>query len=169
MRWKLMVAHYLNVPGEEWEYVENDRKTGRPVRQKFKVPRLLDPADPQCWTNRWGNKDNEEGEVMVCHEGKGESNDHVFFGDPTPDMVPIDDEAKALSKSFEERWKYKPTEAAQSFSQSMVDQMQIKLAEASTKPAQVEGLDKLTDVLGKIVEQNAALMSKMAAQPERRI
>ena len=47
-RWKLMTSHYLNTPGEEWEYTENDRNTGRPRRIKFPVPRLLDINDPSC-------------------------------------------------------------------------------------------------------------------------
>ena len=55
-RWKLMTPHYLNVEGEEWEYQETNRTTGRPQRTKFPVPRLLDIRDPQCWTNQWGNK-----------------------------------------------------------------------------------------------------------------
>lgn len=165
MRWKLMTAHYLNVPGEEWEYVENDRKTGRPVRQKFTVPRLLHPEDPQCWTNRWGNKDNEEGEVVVCYEGKGQPNDIVFFGDPTPDMLPVDDEAKELSATFEDKWKYKPMDAPQSYSQSMVDSMQMKLAEAQSKPAAIEGLDKLTMALAAMAETNQAILQRMV-QPE---
>ena len=71
-RWKLMTPHYLNVEGESWEYTENDRQTGRPKRVQFPVPRLLDIRDPSCWTNRWGNKDNEDGEIIVCHSGKGE-------------------------------------------------------------------------------------------------
>ena len=43
-RWKLMTPHYLNVDGEEWEYQETDRQTGRPRGTKFRVPRLLDPS-----------------------------------------------------------------------------------------------------------------------------
>jgi len=154
-RWKLMCSHYLNVPGEEWEYQETDRNTGRPIRRKFPVPRLLDIGDPSCWTNSWGNKDNADGEVIVCHEGKGESRDIVFYGDPTPDMVPVDDEAKEISASFEARWKVKPEGMAGDFSQSLVDRFQIEMAEIKSKPAEVPGLADLVGAIKQLVETQA--------------
>lgn len=157
-RWKLMTAHYLNTPGEEWEYTENDRTTGRPKRIKFPVPRYLDPRDPSCWTKRWGNKDNEDGEVIVCHEGTGETGDIIFDGDPTPDMVPVDDEARAISASFEKRWSYKPETDSGDYSQSLVDKFQIELAEAQPRPVEVPGLAELTGAIGKLVEQNAKVI-----------
>jgi len=166
-RWKLMVAHYLNVPGEEWEYQENDRKTGRPKRVKFPVPRLLDPADPACWTNRWGNKDNEEGEIIVCHEGKGESNDHVFFGDPTPDMSPVDDEAKVISATFAEQWSFKPDNAAGNYSQSLVDKFQTELADKLAKPTEIAGLSDLIAGIGQLVATNQKVLETATA--ERRV
>ena len=151
-RWKLACTHYLNVPGEEWEYQETDRNTGRPIRRKFAVPRLLDVNDPSCWTNSWGNKDNADGEIIVCHEGKGESRDIVFFGDPTPDMIPVDDEAKEISAKFEPRWKVKPESLAGDFSQSLVDRFQIEMAEIKSKPAEVPGLADLVGAINKLVE-----------------
>lgn len=151
-RWKLMTPHYLNVPGEEWEYTENDRTTGRPKRVKFPVPRLLDTKDPSCWTNRWGNKDNEDGEIIVCHEGKGESSDMVFTGDPTPDMVPVDDEARAISATFEHLWQAKPENMAGDYSQSLVDRFQLQMAEASAKPVEVPGLADLVTAINGLVQ-----------------
>lgn len=165
-RWKLMVAHYLNTPGEEWEYTENDRKTGRPKRTKFPVPRYLDPKDPSCWTNRWGSKDNEEGEVIVCWDGKGDSNDVVFAGDPTPDMSPVDDEAREISATFEHRWAFKPENAEGDYSQSLVDRFQSELAEVVTKPIEVPGLAELTGAIGELVKQNQKVLE---ASTERRV
>ena len=153
-RWKLAVAHYLNVEGEEWEYTENDRKTGRPKRFKFPVPRLLDPRDPTCWTKVWGSKDNEEGEIIVCHSGKGESSDITFFGDPTPDMIPVDDEARELSATFERQWKAKPEALAGDYSQSLIDRFESEMADIRSKPAEVPGLADLVTVIGKLVESN---------------
>jgi hypothetical protein len=153
-RWKLMTAHYLNVPGEQWEYMENDRRTGRPQRTKFDVPRLLDPKDPTCWTNRWGSKDNEDGEVIVCWEGKGDSHDIAFFGDPTPDMVPVDDEAKEISAKFEVRWNSRPEDSAGDYSQSLIDRFQIQMAEASSKPVEVPGLNELVAAINGLVKTN---------------
>jgi hypothetical protein len=151
-RWKLMTPHYLNVPGEEWEYTENDRTTGRPKRVKFPVPRLLDTKDPSCWTNRWGNKDNEDGEIIVCHEGKGEPTDMPFTGDPTPDMVPVDDEARAISATFEHLWQAKPENMAGDYSQSLVDRFQLQMAEASAKPIEVPGLADLVTAINGLVQ-----------------
>jgi hypothetical protein len=157
-RWKLMTPHYLNVPGEEWEYTENDRQTGRPKRIKYQVPRLLDIRDPSNWTNRWGNKDNEDGEIIVCWQGKGESSDIVFVGDPTPDMVPVDDEAREISATFEARWKTKPESMAGDFSQSLVDKFQIEMAEAQAKPVEVPGLAELTAAIGSLVQTNQKML-----------
>lgn len=153
-RWKLMTPHYLNVPGEEWEYTENDRMTGRPKRVKFEVPRLLDIRDPSCWTNRWGNKDNEDGEIVVCWKGKGESTDIVFVGDPTPDMMPVDDEAKAISATFETRWQQKPESMSGDYSQSLIDRFQIEMADVKAKPVEIPGLTELTQAIGALVNQN---------------
>lgn len=151
-RWKLMCAHYLNVPGEEWEYTEQDRTTGRPKRVKFAVPRLLDPRDPSCWTNRWGNKDNEDGEIIVCHEGRGESKDIIFLGDPTPDMEPVDDEARTISAGFASRWNMPPENIAGEYSQSLIDKFQIELAERESKPIEVAGLSELVAAIGSLVQ-----------------
>lgn len=90
-RWKLNGKHYLNVPGTEWEYKEQDLQTQEEVRHRIPVPRLLDPEDPRT-------KKNSDGLVVVCYEGsKLVASDYIFIGKPTPDMDPIDDEAKELS------------------------------------------------------------------------
>lgn len=155
-RWKLMTAHYLNTPGEEWEYQETDRQTGRPKRVKFPVPRLLDPKDPTCWTHRCGNRDNEDGEIVVCHEGRGETKDVIFIGDPTPDMVPLDDEAKEISAKFEARWAFKPEDMAGGYSQSLVDKFQVEMAEVENKPIEVAGLTELVASIGKLIEHQTS-------------
>ncbi len=168
-RWKLVNAHYLNCVGTEWEYNEVDRTTGRQVRMRLPVPRHLNPYDPSDWTNRWGNKDNEEGEIVVCHAGKGEPKDVVFQGDPTPDMVPIDDEAKAISGSFTELWRYKPeVDAPGGFSQSMVDKFQSQFAELQSKPSTVPGLEDLAKAVAAIAKQNQDMLQSLV-KPDRRV
>lgn len=166
MRWKLMTSHYLMTEGWTWEYSETDRKTGRPKRKSFEVPRYIDILDPGDWTNRWGSKDNEDGECVVCHKGKGLDTDIVFFGDPTPDMVPQDDEARELSASFEEHWRYKPESAEVSHSQSMIDNLQLQMAEVQAKPQQVEiaGLADLVAVMVESQKQQAEMMKTLAAR-----
>ena len=101
-RWRLVTGHYLNVLFDgkpaEWEYKETDRNTGRQARRIFPVPVLLDPNDPaDC---------NYPGEIIVCHEGKGERKDIIFIGDPTPDMEPYDEEAEAISASLQKKWQH---------------------------------------------------------------
>lgn len=160
-RWKLGAPHYLNVPGEVFEYKETDRATGRQRRIQYAVPRLLDPDDPTCWTSTWGSKGNEDGEVIVCLEGRGEGRDIIFIGDPTPDMIPVDDEAKEISAKFEARWKSKPEESAGQYSQSLIDRFQSEMAEVSAKPVEVPGLSELTAAIGKLVEVNAETLKSV--------
>lgn len=96
-RWKINVGHYLHghMPGEErneWMREETNRDTGRVARKFMKVPVYIDPKDPSCC--------NRDGDCIVCHEGRGTDRDIVFEGNPTPDMMPIDEEAVELSKKF---------------------------------------------------------------------
>jgi hypothetical protein len=91
-RWKLTGKHYLNCPGTEWEYKEQDLQTQEEVRHRMAVPRFLDPDDPRT-------RKNANGDVVVCYEGSKEApTDYIFVGQPTPDMVPLDEEAEALSE-----------------------------------------------------------------------
>lgn len=162
-RWKLMTPHYLKVPGEKWEYTENDRTTGRPKRIQFEVPRLLDPRDSSNWTRRWGRADNEDGEIVVCHKGKGEESDIEFIGDPSPDMVPVDDEAKEISAKFEKRWDAKPENMAGDFSQSLVDRFQNEMAEIKAKPPEIPGMADLISAMKSMAESNQKVLETVTA------
>ena len=94
-RWKLIEAHYLNVPGTTWEAKEVDRSTGRQVKKVFNVPLYLDPKDEADWNyRREQDPDLQDGGIIVCLAGKGRPRDIVFEGDPTPCMIPLDDEGR---------------------------------------------------------------------------
>ena len=101
-RWKLMQPHYLNIlrlpDGTEGEWVkeETNRTTGRMARHTYKVPVLLDTNNPQDFNDADG--------IIVCLEGKGERNDITFFGNPTPDMEPLDEEAEEITAAAREKW-----------------------------------------------------------------
>lgn len=101
-RWRLRGPHYLNIlepdTGEptKWEYSETDRTTGKARRKTYDVPQLLDPKDPNCC--------NYPEEIIVCHKDLGEPRDIVFFGEPTPDMEPYDEEAETISASLQAKW-----------------------------------------------------------------
>lgn len=164
-RWKLMNAHYIHCLKTEWEYQETG-PGGEPIRKRFLVPRLLDPRDPKCFTNRWGTKDDPEGEIIVCYSGKGEKSDIVIECEPTPDMMPVDDEAKEISAKFTEKWKYKPDIETQTFSQSMIDMFQEKQAELQSKPQQVEvaGLAELVAALTVSTQQTAEMVKSLTVR-----
>ena len=111
-------------------------------------------------------KDNEEGEIIVCHEGKGDASDIVFMGDPTPDMSPVDDEAREISAQWEPRWAFKPETQEGDYSQSLVDRFQSELAEAQAKPVEIPGLAELTGAIGELVKQNQKVLETSV---ERRV
>ena len=170
-RWRLTANHYLNtIDTFEWEYKQVDRRTGREVRKRMPVPRFLDIKDPGDWTIKpdglsiaqGGQFDEAEGWIVVCHEGKGQPGDIEFLGDPTPEMIPMDEEAKAISESFADKWRYKPDSAEISHSQSMIDRYEVEIAELKDKtsvPTQVTvpGLEKLVEQMAAVIANQTAL------------
>ena len=149
-RWKLACPHYLNCPGTEWEY--NETKNGKVVRKRFAVGRYLNTSDPGDWTSKWGVKDDEDGEIIVCYSGKGEASDIIFVGDPTPDMIPMDDEARAISKTFESRWSYRPETAEVDFSQSLINRFESAMADSQAKAAEIPGMSDLVGALTSLTQ-----------------
>lgn len=93
-RWKLTEKHYLYTdPPTEWEHVETDLASGEQVRNKYVVPKFLNPEEPKHL--------NKDGELIVCLRGKGERGDVIIASgqSPTPAMAPLDEEAQAISDS----------------------------------------------------------------------
>ncbi len=94
-RFRLRCGHYLNIidnfSGEqtEWVYQETDRTTGRANRKKFHVPMLLDAET-----------------IVTTAKDPAFPNDTVFFGEPTPDMEPLDEEAEELVESLKAKWEH---------------------------------------------------------------
>lgn len=92
-RFRLRTGHYLNIidnySGEqvEWIHEETDRTTGRVNRKKFTVPMLLDAET-----------------IVTTKASAAFPQDTVFFGEPTPDMEPLDEEAEALVESLKSKW-----------------------------------------------------------------
>lgn len=98
-RWKLINAHYLNVPGTEWEQRETDAQTGKSARKVYLVPLLLDP------NNLADQTPPKSGETIVAHaDGKHERWDVIFEGPPTPEMEPLDEEAEAITEACRPSW-----------------------------------------------------------------
>lgn len=175
-RWKLMTAHYLNVEdidGEkvEFEYSEIDMQTQRRRKRVFPVPFLLDPQDPTVC--------NDNG-IIVVSDGKGSRGprDYIFFGEPTPDMQPLDEEAQAISTKLQPKWIHAIDSLPSNgdFSQSLISAFTKQMEGLAEKLKPVEntsfkGVDpvefaKMQEQLAALVARNAELEAK---QPERRI
>lgn len=175
-RWKLMESHYLNtIKPVIWRYSEVSN--GESTEREYIVPRMLDLRDPKCWTNRssvapparvGGSVVDSEGEIIVCQPGKGLPGDIEFVGDPTPGMLPQDEEAEAISAGFQDHWAYKPDSVEQSFSQSLVDRSASAVTPA---PVQVAGLDTLVQALeaqSRMISELVAIQAQPQPQPNPR-
>lgn len=168
-RWSLRNSHYLNVPGNEWMHEETDRETGRRNRKIYTVPQLLDPNNPQDQNYR------ELGEVIVCHEGKGEPRDIVFVGEPTPEMEPLDSEAEAITASLRQKWEHPidtlpanggMNEQESAFMKAMMSQF-AQNAQPNSSVPQAE-FDKLKEQVAELMAQNATLKAEKETPPARR-
>lgn len=174
-RWKLMTPHYLNVKeldGEpvEFVYMEQDLTTMRNRRKSFKVPLLLDPKDASYI--------NDSSYGIVVSDGNNPGpRDYIFSGDPTPDMEPIDDDARTISDKFRDKW-INPIDNLPSngdYSQSLLGVFERQLeamARNSTPipPTSVAGVSaedfiKLQEQVALLAARNAELE---AAKPEVR-
>jgi hypothetical protein len=166
-RWKLEEAHYLfghppDLEEVEWEYKETDRVNGRERRKRFKVPFYF------------------EAETIVCYEGKGQRDDCVFEGTPTPAMQPLDDEAKEISAKYSGQWIH-PIESlsGQGFSASLLSGLERQLAELTSKmpaPTTVvesgvsrEEFENLQAQFAALMAQNAELQAAKTETPARRV
>lgn len=111
-RWRLKSAHYLNVPGTEYELNETSRETGKAVRKRFAVHAYLDPADPSDHNYPAQPSRGEEGSIIVTDKAnKQYPRDIVFVGPPTMEMEPLDDEATAISAEWEKKWSQHPIDS----------------------------------------------------------
>lgn len=165
-RWRLTAAHYLSVPGIEWEYRETDRGTGKQARMVLPVPLLLDPKDPTVC--------NRDGDCIVVR-GEAGRGEFQFLGEPTPDMEPLDDEAKAISAAQEPLWLH-PIDTLPSngdYSASLIasfeKQMTRLIKQGQAEPIQpVSAKSVSTEEFAKLQEQVAALMARNAELEQAR-
>jgi len=165
-RWRLTAPHYLMVQGTNWEYKEVDRKTGRPQTVRFPVPTLLDPNDVSYWTHREGP---DFGMIIVSNGNKSDPADIIFVGDPTPDMVPLDDEAKEISASFAEKWNL-PVNLPDNYSEVILDTLQKELDDVRTKSqtVQLEGMAEMLGAMTQMMQQNQAIIAALTKSETRR-
>ena len=165
-----MQPHYLNIlrlpDGTEGEWVkeETNRTTGRMARHTYKVPVLLDTNNRQDF--------NDPDGIIVCFEGKGERNDITFFGNPTPDMEPLDDEAEEITASMRMKWDHPidslPANGGMNDKEKMFMDAMMKAFSGGAMPqntpvpnAEVEALKLQVAELTKLVQAKA--------EPQRRV
>jgi hypothetical protein len=169
-RWKLMEAHYLSVPGTEWEYKETNRETGRQARKIYEVPLYLDPKDSSYWTDR-----SEELIIVSNRFDPAHPRDIVFTGPPTPNMEPLDDEAQTISDKESSKWIH-PIEALNmTYSESRLSEFEREIA--SILAGKVEDKRKAPNLsLGGVSEadfeklqQQVAMLMERNAQLEEAI
>lgn len=173
-RWKLVASHYLTIEGTSWESVEVDQMTGKQVRKRYPVPLQLDVADPTLWNDNIVRNPRGEvlgGDIVVAYKDREHlANDYLFTGDPTPDMFPLDDEAKAISLSLEAEWKMAPDEELP-YGRRLVDRVQEEQAaiEAKESTVKIEGLSDILQSMNAMMQQNAALIATLtSAKSENR-
>lgn len=178
-RWKLTEAHYLKVPGTAWEYNSIDRRTGRPKREIFNVPLQLDPKSIDDLTKHgqpdpaFPSRDIEDYIIIVTDVVGGiNQRDVVFEGKPTPGMLPLDDEAKAITAECSKGiWKPTPgtDDDAQraSYANTVIDsimgQMNLIKDEVHKTP-QIEGMSELLSTMTAMMKQNQEIMSLLVKQ-----
>lgn len=169
-RWRLTQPHYLKTVDNQWEQKETNRTSGRQAIKRYDVPRLFDPKDP-------GDCNNGE-DCVVCWEGKGTPRDHIFFGPPTPDMEPLDEEAEAVSAEEGKNWVHPIEGLSGDYSGTLLQTFEQQLAEAIQKasadprgPAALKTPiavpnDRVEALEAQVAELKALLS---AQQPERRV
>lgn len=175
-RWKLVASHYLNVEGSAWEQVEVDQSSGKQIRKRYPVPLQLDVADPTLWNDNIIRNPRGEvlgGDIVVAYKDKEHNaNDYLFTGKPTPDMFPLDDEARSISSGFEDEWKMAPDEEL-SYGRRLVDRVQQEQAaiEAKESTVKIEGLSDILQSMSAMMQQNAALIATLTSTKsgERRV
>jgi hypothetical protein len=168
-RWRLQVAHYLYTdPPTEVEFKEVDRNTGRQARKVYKVPRYLNPTDPaDC---------NYPDEVIVSDGKNAQGRDIIFIGQPSPDMEPIDDEAKKISQSYIDSGKWTKKEEGLDFGESLIKNFMEKITDLQANqaaPVSVPSIDpgafiKVQEQVNALIEQNAKLQAQLLEKPGRR-
>ncbi len=174
-RWKLTEAHYLMIDGIKWEYSEVDRVTGRPKRTQFPVPLHLDPNIESDWTHK---HDAWSGDIIISDGiGTSDPKDHIYHGPVTPGMLPLDDEAKAITaEAAKDKWT--PTaglsteDQNQSYTNKLlsgfIDQMTDLKASVVSAPAAAgmgEFMTAMQQMMAKQTEILAALAAKDAPKP----
>lgn len=101
-RWRVTAKHYVLARqfGEDttWVREETNRDTGRAFRRTFAVPLYIDPEDPICINKNIGY-------AVAATEGFEMPGDITLLSPCTPDMEPLDEDAKQITAKESKKWK----------------------------------------------------------------
>lgn len=161
-RWKVNSKHYIHAEqyGQPTEYVreETNRDTGRTFRKALVVPMLIDPEDPSC-INRFN------GMCVVATEGSEQPGDIVFFGPPTMEMEPLDDEARKITEAEQHKWVSPidglPAQVGEDFAAVLLRGLESQLNAARSQPQEAVLLKSVSN------SEVADLKALLAAQQEQ--
>ncbi len=173
-RFKLTAPHYLNVKGNQWEYKEIDRSTGKEKRHLRGVPMYLHPEDPSTWnyiTERLPNGQIADGYIIVSlKEDPNFPKDIIFAGGCTMDMEPMDDEAKVMIATLQGKWKHPIDSLPGTFAeqlpflwQQQLESEKLKAPTVSTK--EIDELRGQNANLARQLEELKAVVEAIASTP----
>jgi hypothetical protein len=175
-RWKLTAKHYLQAlqfgQPSEWQREEINVQTGRAFRKTYPVPMFIDPDDPFC-INR------HVGYCVVATEGSDQPGDLIVSNfKPTPDMEPLDDEARQLSEAERPNW-INPIDGlspmmGEDFANQLLAALQQQMNKTSISPGQagvnseVSNLSTLVAAQQRQIDQLLAALSGRSVEGEAR-
>lgn len=172
-RWRVTAKHYLLARqfGEEttWVREETNRDTGRAFRRTFAVPLYIDPEDPICINRNIGY-------CVVATEGSEMPGDITLLSPCTPDMEPLDDDAKRITAEESKKWKDPinslPISIGDDFGNQLLAMLTAQFNNVSNAPsvslkgASTSELDELKAMLAAQQEQIAKLIGATSTPTE---
>lgn len=156
-RWKLQLPHYLKVPGTRWELKQINQGDGEEERVLFDVPRYLHPDNP---------RDCRSPEGCVVAYSNQRRGDWVFFGDPTPDMEPLDEEAEKITERLRPKWSHAIDDlpAQGGYGDALAEKFERAITEAMSRVAAPK--DQTIEMLLAKVAELSSKVEELAAPRE---
>ncbi len=173
-RWRVTAKHYLLARqfGEptQWVREETNRDTGRAFRRTFDVPLYIDPEDPVCINKNLGI-------CVVATEGSEMPGDIILLSPCTPDMEPMDDEARKITAEESKKWKDPinslPVAIGEDFGQQLLAMLTAQFNTVANQPVgsmSLKGvadpqIEELKRMLAEQQEQIAKLLAPTMTVP----
>ncbi len=138
---------------------------------------FLHPEDQSSWnyiTERLPNGQIADGQIIVSTKiDSAFPKDIIFTGQPTMDMIPLDDEAKVMITALEKKWKHPINDFVGSFADQLptIWAQQLEVAKAKTEAPSVstrelEDLRNKNDALSDQLAELKAIVEAIAHAPQ---